>query len=54
MQGPFRTLRPLTLASVSPRRQALLAGQGLCFEVSPSRLGEPAPEPATTDRKSVV
>lgn len=46
MQGPFRTLRPLTLASASPRRQALLAGQGLCFEVCPSRLREPAPEPA--------
>lgn len=44
MQGPFRTLRPLTLASASPRRQALLAGQGLCFEVCPSPLREPAPE----------
>ena len=44
-QGPFRTLRPLVLASASPRRQALLAGQGLHFEVIPSALKEPAPEP---------
>lgn len=44
-QGPFRTLRPLVLASASPRRQALLAGQGLGFEVVPSTLKEPAPEP---------
>jgi septum formation protein len=44
-QGPFRALLPLVLASASPRRQALLAGQGLCFEVVPSTLKEPAPEP---------
>ena len=44
-QGPFRTLLPLVLASASPRRQALLAGQGLHFEVIPSTLKEPAPEP---------
>ena len=44
-QGPFRTLRPLVLASGSPRRQALLAAQGLHFEVIPSALKEPAPEP---------
>lgn len=43
-QGPFRALRPLVLASASPRRQALLAGQGLHFEVVPSALKEPAPE----------
>ncbi len=45
MQGPFRALLPLILASASPRRQALLAGQGLGFEVVPSTLKEPAPEP---------
>lgn len=45
MQGPFRTIHPLVLASASPRRQALLAGQGLYFEVAPSALREPAPEP---------
>jgi len=44
-QGPFRALRPLVLASASPRRQALLAGQGLHFEVVPSAVKEPAPEP---------
>lgn len=44
-QGPFRALLPLVLASASPRRQALLAGQGLGFEVVPSALKEPAPEP---------
>ena len=44
-QGPFRTQRPLILASASPRRQALLAAQGLHFEVIPSALKEPAPEP---------
>ncbi len=43
-QGPFRPLMPLVLASASPRRQALLAGQGLCFEVIPSTMREPAPE----------
>lgn len=45
MQGPFRTIHPLVLASASPRRQALLAGQGLYFEVVPSTLREPTPEP---------
>lgn len=44
-QGPFRVRRPLVLASASPRRQALLAGQGLHFEVVPSPVKEPAPEP---------
>ena len=44
-QGPFRALLPLVLASASPRRQALLAGQGLGFEVVPSALKEPPPEP---------
>jgi septum formation protein len=47
-QGPFRTRRPLILASASSRRQALLAGQGLCFEVVPSTLKEPTPEPGET------
>ena len=43
--GPFRARTPLILASASPRRQSLLAGQGLCFEVVPSTLKEPGPEP---------
>ena len=44
-QGPFRALLPLVLASASPRRQALLAGQGLGFEVIPSTFPEPQPDP---------
>ncbi len=47
-QGPFRARLLLVLASASPRRQALLAGQGLCFEVVPSTLKEPNPEPGET------
>ena len=42
--GPFRACRPLVLASASPRRQALLAGHGRCFEVVPSTVREPEPE----------
>ncbi|NCD25692.1 MAG: septum formation protein Maf [Deltaproteobacteria bacterium] len=45
VQGPFRTRQPLVLASTSPRRQALLAGLGLAFEVIPSSMNEPSPEP---------
>ncbi len=37
----LRDLKPLVLASKSPRRQELLAGLGLEFEVYPSRLTEP-------------
>ncbi len=37
----LRDLKPLVLASKSPRRQELLAGLGLEFEVYPSRLAEP-------------
>lgn len=44
-QGPFRTRHHLILASASPRRQALLAEQGLCFTVMPSAMKEPAPDP---------
>ena len=40
-QGPFRAILPLVLASASPRRQAILATQGLCFEVIPSSVKEP-------------
>ena len=44
-QGPFRPCRPITLASASPRRQALLTELGLHFHVQPSSLTEPAPGP---------
>jgi len=43
-QGPFRPIRPLVLASASPRRQSLLASCGLFFQVLPSRATEPGPE----------
>jgi septum formation protein len=43
-QGPFRSIRPLVLASASPRRQSLLATCGLFFQVLPSRTPEPGPE----------
>ncbi len=41
--GPFRTSRPLILASASPRRRELLAALGLEFSVSVSAAEEPAP-----------
>ncbi len=44
-QGPFRAYKNLILASASPRRQKLLATLGLSFEVQPSSIQEPAPEP---------
>ena len=44
-QGPFRAVHPLILASVSPRRQALLTSLGLHFHVLPSQIPEPAPDP---------
>jgi septum formation protein len=39
---------PLILASASPRRRQLLAAAGYAFEVDPSTIEEPAPEPGTT------
>ncbi len=42
--GLFRTLRPLVLASQSPRRRALLAGLGLSFDTLAPQ-GEPDPRP---------
>jgi len=39
----FQTLKPLVLASKSPRRQELLKALGLEFEVVPSRFQEPPP-----------
>jgi len=40
-RGVFQLVRPLILASASPRRQQLLASLGLQFEVRPSRDKEP-------------
>lgn len=45
VQGPFRPCTSLVLASASPRRQALLTQLGLHFQVHPSPLPEPPPEP---------
>ena len=42
-QGPLRTNKNLILASASPRRQHLLAGLGLHFQVRPSQYTEPPP-----------
>jgi len=38
----------LILASASPRRRQLLEEAGYCFEVDPSDIHEPEPEPATS------
>ncbi|MFI5460638.1 MAG: Maf family protein [Isosphaerales bacterium] len=38
----------LILASASPRRRQLLEDAGYCFEVDPSDIHEPEPEPATS------
>ena len=43
--GPFKTNRPIILASGSPRRRELLADLGLDFTVLPSRVEEPSPLP---------
>ncbi len=43
--GAFRTLRPLVLASASPRRRELLASLGLDFRIDPGSAEEPRPEP---------
>lgn len=40
----YRTMRPMILASGSPRRRELLASVGVAFEVRPS-VDEPQPEP---------
>jgi len=42
--GPFKTCKPIILASGSPRRSELLADLGLEFEIHPSQMDEPPPE----------
>jgi septum formation protein len=44
-KGPFRNRSPIVLASGSPRRRELLSDLGLTFDVHPSPLEEPLPEP---------
>ncbi|OAG26957.1 Maf family protein [Thermodesulfatator autotrophicus] len=43
-RGIFRNLKPLVLASQSPRRKELLASLGITFVVEPARIKEPPPE----------
>ncbi len=42
----FRVIKPLVLASKSPRRAELLKRLGLSFEIVPSQIAEPAPSGA--------
>ena len=43
--GPFQNRSPVVLASGSPRRRELLTNLGLRFDVYPSTLEEPQPDP---------
>lgn len=45
IRGLFRPAADIVLASASPRRQALLASLGICFQVRPAQGAEPDPEP---------
>lgn len=54
IQGIFRTQKSLILASASPRRQFLLAEQGLNFRVLPSSVKEPVQEPGETPEQYVA
>jgi len=47
VQGPFRNLERIILASASPRRQKLLASLGMAFEIQPSLVSEPPPAPGS-------
>ncbi len=50
MTSAFTMLRPLVLASGSPRRRAFLEGVGLRFDVLPASCPEPRPEPGEDPR----
>ena len=51
MTNAFTTLRPLVLASGSPRRRAFLEGMGIPFEVLPADCPEPRPIPGEDPRE---
>ncbi|EGB13815.1 maf protein [Pseudodesulfovibrio mercurii] len=52
--GPFQNRTPIVLASGSPRRRELLSDLGLTFDVHPSPLDEPSPEPGETPAAYVL
>ena len=51
MTNAFTPLRPLVLASGSPRRRAFLEGMGIPFEVLPADCPEPRPLPGEDPRE---
>ncbi|MFW5791991.1 MAG: Maf family protein [Desulfohalobiaceae bacterium] len=53
-QGPFCTVKPIVLASASPRRQQLLTSLGIHFAVHPSRVTEGPPVPGETPHDYAV
>jgi len=53
-KGPFHNRSPIVLASGSPRRRELLADLGLTFDVHPSPLEEPLPEPGESSADYVL
>ncbi len=53
IQGPFRPQKPIILASASPRRQALLTGLGIYFQVQASSISEPPPDPEVSAQEYV-
>ncbi len=53
-QGPFCTVKPIVLASASPRRQLLLTSLGIHFAVHPSRITEGPPGPGEPHRDYAV
>jgi septum formation protein len=53
-KGPFRNHSPIVLASGSPRRRELLSDLGLTFDVHPSSLEEPHPEPGESPAAYVL
>jgi septum formation protein len=53
-KGPFLNRSPIVLASGSPRRRELLSDLGLTFDVHPSSLEEPLPEPGESPSAYVL